>query len=171
LKTLFRVYFTDAMYGWVVGGQGTILSTKDGGAHWNTESSGTGQDLHGVWFANPSVGWAEGNGGANLVYHSSPVACFLSRPWVVGTPPSHRRAWTFAGTFSPARSIALRLTIQRWNGRQWKPQQSMNLVTSASGQWLGKVKFDRGTYRLRTWRKTGDGYLGAMSGWRTVSVK
>ena len=39
-QNLYGVYFTDSNHGWIVGAQGTILATTDGG---NTWSGGAGQ--------------------------------------------------------------------------------------------------------------------------------
>jgi photosystem II stability/assembly factor-like uncharacterized protein len=57
------VEFVDATTGWVVGDNGTILKTADGGVTWTAQISGTSQDLRGVDFADALYGWAVGSGG------------------------------------------------------------------------------------------------------------
>jgi len=59
---------------WIVGDGGVIRATTNAGASWFTQSSGTGSDLHGVFFLNENEGWIGGqnnmllytsNGGSN----------------------------------------------------------------------------------------------------------
>lgn len=59
------VAFVDATTGWVVGDNGTILKTVNGGVTWTAQTSGTSQDL-GVDFADAVHGWAVGSGGTVL---------------------------------------------------------------------------------------------------------
>jgi subtilisin family serine protease len=51
----------------VVGRDGVILATTDGGATWNAQSSGTTERLRGVAFSDAAHGWAAGYGGVILV--------------------------------------------------------------------------------------------------------
>jgi hypothetical protein len=60
------VHFADVRTGWAVGDGGTILATRDGGASWEPQHSGTGQDLWGVHFADARTGWAIGKFGTML---------------------------------------------------------------------------------------------------------
>ena len=52
--------------GWVVGGNGTILHTTDGGAHWTDQSSPTTAALYAVQFLTPKRGTAVGAVGTVL---------------------------------------------------------------------------------------------------------
>jgi hypothetical protein len=54
---LFGVHFTDARTGWAVGEAGMIMTTRDGGASWAAQQSGTDNWLSGVYFADASTGW------------------------------------------------------------------------------------------------------------------
>ncbi len=47
---------------WVVGEDGTILHTTNGGSTWTTQTSGTNSPLTYVTFLNDSVGWVGGYG-------------------------------------------------------------------------------------------------------------
>jgi photosystem II stability/assembly factor-like uncharacterized protein len=54
------------MLAWAVGDGGTVLATKDGGATWAAQSSGTTRLLNSVAFCGASTGWAVGEGGIIL---------------------------------------------------------------------------------------------------------
>jgi photosystem II stability/assembly factor-like uncharacterized protein len=75
------VYFADATHGWVVGADAMILATANGGATWQTLSTGDRnpfflsfkklvssavENLHGVYLADASHGWAVGQNGTIL---------------------------------------------------------------------------------------------------------
>ena len=47
LNNLFGVFFTDANNGTVVGDDGTILRTTNGGTNWTSQTSGTTENL--IW--------------------------------------------------------------------------------------------------------------------------
>jgi len=60
---LSSVHFFDQQNGIVVGDQGTIIKTSDGGTTWTSQTSGTTFSLKDVVFVNTSDGWAVGNEG------------------------------------------------------------------------------------------------------------
>lgn len=60
-----KIYFTDGMNGWVIGGSGTILHTGDGGNSWNVQQSETTVSLHSIYFASANKGWV--GGGSNSI--------------------------------------------------------------------------------------------------------
>ncbi|HEX8068895.1 MAG TPA: YCF48-related protein [Pyrinomonadaceae bacterium] len=49
--------FVDEARGWAAGGQGVLLKTEDGGAHWRTLRRPTEDALRDVVFVNPTTGW------------------------------------------------------------------------------------------------------------------
>lgn len=51
------MYFADARTGWVVGNDGTILATHDGGASWVAQESGSKTYLGRVHFVDARSGW------------------------------------------------------------------------------------------------------------------
>lgn len=51
---------------WAVGADGAILRSDDAGGSWGPQASGTHQDLHGVYFVDPSEGYAVGDAGTVL---------------------------------------------------------------------------------------------------------
>jgi len=54
---LHAVYFLDQDHGWIAGGNGTLLSTTDGGVTWNKASLITKDSLIDVYFADSANGW------------------------------------------------------------------------------------------------------------------
>ncbi len=52
------VSFVDASYGWIAGTKGTIIRTRNGGANWQTLSTGTTRDFVAVSFVDRQKGWA-----------------------------------------------------------------------------------------------------------------
>jgi photosystem II stability/assembly factor-like uncharacterized protein len=56
-------YFISNQKGWVVGANGHILHTNDGGQSWEKQDSGFYIPLKKVFFFNAYIGWAVGNGG------------------------------------------------------------------------------------------------------------
>ncbi|RMD89188.1 MAG: T9SS C-terminal target domain-containing protein [Calditrichaeota bacterium] len=65
-RNLNSVAFVDSSHGWVCGNRGLILHTKDGGVHWQEQSSGTVIDLTAVHFQNEKIGWIVGKEGVIL---------------------------------------------------------------------------------------------------------
>ena len=59
---LNAVSFADTSHGWAVDGSGTILGTTDGGAAWQAQYSGRGDEFSGLSFTDASHGWAVGGG-------------------------------------------------------------------------------------------------------------
>ncbi len=59
-KELYGLSFADEDEGWVVGADGVILHTRNGGETWIQQESGTVCDLHSVAFVTPKDGWVVG---------------------------------------------------------------------------------------------------------------
>ncbi|MFQ6007792.1 MAG: WD40/YVTN/BNR-like repeat-containing protein [Candidatus Zixiibacteriota bacterium] len=68
-EKLGDVIFVDVNNGWVVGSNGYILHTSNGGASWSKQTSGTTNDLWGVTFVDPDTGWAVGRVG--IILHTT----------------------------------------------------------------------------------------------------
>jgi photosystem II stability/assembly factor-like uncharacterized protein len=68
MSWLYAVTFQDdGQRGWAVGTDGTILSTRDGGHTWQTQSSGSKSRLFAVTFSSDGQrGWAVGSEGTIL---------------------------------------------------------------------------------------------------------
>src|SRR6266849_1051315 len=57
MSWLRSVYFLDQNRGWVVGSNGVLLQTTDGGSTWKKLLPLTRDTLHDLYFANDRVGW------------------------------------------------------------------------------------------------------------------
>jgi len=64
---LWGVHFVDASTGTVVGIDGTILRTVDGGLNWQAQDSGTRSDLVGVYFTDSNTGTVVGGDFTSIV--------------------------------------------------------------------------------------------------------
>jgi photosystem II stability/assembly factor-like uncharacterized protein len=58
--TLRSVFFIDHKEGWVVGDEGVILHTLNGGKTWHRQPTGLRSSLRSVHFLTPDVGWVVG---------------------------------------------------------------------------------------------------------------
>lgn len=65
-QSLSGVKFVSPQKGWIIGMEGTILYTEDGGNTWNIQESGTNQYLTSIFFINENTGWIVGTGGVIL---------------------------------------------------------------------------------------------------------
>ncbi|MGI8495390.1 MAG: WD40/YVTN/BNR-like repeat-containing protein, partial [Pyrinomonadaceae bacterium] len=57
LAWLHAVYFVNQNKGWIVGSQGTFLSTEDGGKTWNAEHNFTKDNIRDVYFTDEKTGY------------------------------------------------------------------------------------------------------------------
>jgi len=64
--TINALDFVDTTHGWLVGKQGRIYRTADGGAIFDSIASYTTEDLRAVQFVSPATGWIVGNSGVIL---------------------------------------------------------------------------------------------------------
>ncbi|MCX8032514.1 MAG: YCF48-related protein [Thermoleophilia bacterium] len=97
---LTAIWFADGQHGWIVGRQGKVFVTADGGASWWRQNTGVAADLLAVRFNDRWVGWVVGDKGALLGttdggrswtrISGGPPACLRAvgvgygRVWVVG---------------------------------------------------------------------------------------
>ena len=63
---LIHIDFDNDRRGWIVGAEGTIISTVDGGMTWNRQTSGTTATLYHAEFRNDKKGWVVGEKGTIL---------------------------------------------------------------------------------------------------------
>src|SRR4051794_2885949 len=54
---LHSVFFVDESRGWAVGGKGALLSTTDGGEHWEQRRRPVEDTLHEIAFTDAGTGW------------------------------------------------------------------------------------------------------------------
>jgi photosystem II stability/assembly factor-like uncharacterized protein len=60
-SNLFGIRFTSATKGWVVGQNGTFMSTTDGGGTWTAVAGQWGSNLNKIFFADSTHGWIVGD--------------------------------------------------------------------------------------------------------------
>lgn len=81
-RNLSCVYFVDAKHGWIVGSDGLCLATRDGGASWEVQTTGSRANLRCVRFRDAHEGWSCGDGDPK-----APNPTKLGQPaHVVGVP-------------------------------------------------------------------------------------
>ena len=66
---LSDIHFYDADTGYVVGFNGTILKTTNGGSSWTSLSSGTTNDLYSMDFVDAFIGYAVGGVNETMFSH------------------------------------------------------------------------------------------------------
>lgn len=150
---LRAVHFLDAKSGWVVGDQGVIWHTTDGGQTWTRQTHSATAGLNSVCFVDPQNGWAAGR--AVNPYHTQTAAVLLrtqdaGRTWVADQrqllPGLHSlqfvdrvHGWA-AGDYSHIFGTSLFLTND--GGREWTPiQAEISGELCAATAWT--ERFDR----------------------------
>ncbi len=63
---LYDLYFVTKDLGWVVGSEGTILKTTNGGVYWSIQQSNLSVELYSIQFIDSLFGWICGEGGTLL---------------------------------------------------------------------------------------------------------
>ena len=122
---LTRVRFSDAQHGWIVGYDGAILATNDGGDHWTLQHySGDGQPLYDLLFLDPQHGIAIGANGSYLET-SDGGAHWTSRSFPITELSLHLNALTKLadGTLVLAGEKGL-MAYSRDQGAQWQMLRS-----------------------------------------------
>jgi photosystem II stability/assembly factor-like uncharacterized protein len=112
-NTLFMgITFTDSLHGMVVGDNGTILRTTDGGDTWMSQASGVIGDLNSVSFTDSLTGTIVGapgiilrtvNGGVSWVQPISPTDTLLTQTY----PDPANRSINFQYTLPIAESVTI----------------------------------------------------------------
>jgi photosystem II stability/assembly factor-like uncharacterized protein len=70
LPALYGIYFLDRNTGWIVGMDGVVIKTTDGGVNWKKMYSGTDKPLYSIAIKG-SKGWVVGNKGIYLMSEDS----------------------------------------------------------------------------------------------------
>ncbi|MGA2784702.1 MAG: YCF48-related protein [Candidatus Bathyarchaeia archaeon] len=127
-QNLYGVYFTDSNHGWIVGAQGTILATTDGGAHW---SGGSAQVNMGPTLAPPALrsvsvdmfGTGPGSGDGWAVGDTCTLPCDPEKGSTVANPLvsvfAHwdGQSWTYT-TINPPIALGLAVNSVTVHGTQ-----------------------------------------------------
>ena len=149
---LHGIWFSDALHGWVVGENGVVFHSQDGGNTWVPQRSGTDAQLNAVRFVGTELGWAVGNqgtvlattdGGANWHEQESPLDVNLNAlyfrdrwtGWIAGDDGViiHTRTGGEAGPADalPSLKAAGQITVDG-SLDEWKdyPQVDLNAETA-----------------------------------------
>ena len=72
-KTFLTMYFfISETEGWIVGKEGLVLHTKDGGQNWRPQRTDTRTDLKAIYISSTNSGWMVGQNGTILKYEAVP---------------------------------------------------------------------------------------------------
>ncbi|MEO8588993.1 MAG: YCF48-related protein [Flavobacteriales bacterium] len=163
---LEKVKFVSDTEGWIVGDDGTILHTTDGGDTWLPQTSGTTQWLRDLQMLNANEGWAVGanstvlhtvNGGMTWVPQTLPAviecrAVFFTDAmtgWISGTPDIMLKtttggaSWTEAvpASFSELNTIWFTDALHGWAGGLGFGLNGQVRVTSDGGNdWVASAQ-------------------------------
>ncbi|MBM3212580.1 hypothetical protein FJZ33_10180, partial [Candidatus Poribacteria bacterium] len=133
------VHFVNTLEGWIVGDNGIILRTEDGGNIWKHQNK-TG-NLYDVCFVNNKYGWAVGSNGTVLRTNDG-------NTWTQVPIPEKYRNYNMLGVYFHNADngwvVGENGTILYWNGNGWQEQQqnisSANLYgvffTSSLDGWI-----------------------------------
>ncbi|MBC6949390.1 PKD domain-containing protein [candidate division KSB1 bacterium] len=80
LNFIRSAHFIDETTGWMVGYDGLIMNTTNGGMNWNKEEAGITETLSSIHFINPATGWVVGIDGHILRKTTTPIADFTGDP-------------------------------------------------------------------------------------------
>ena len=105
------LHFSDALNGWAVGDDGTIVMTDDGGELWQVRKSNTVHSLYSLFVLNDSTAWAGGE-------HS--VILRMSRNWIAtavepakegsdALPLEYSLSQNYPNPFNPTTTIVFEL--------------------------------------------------------------
>ena len=130
--TLLSAEFIDQNHGWVVGGQGTLYYTPDGGENWGQKLSGSTTDFFCTFFIDEQNGWISGRDG--LIWHTIDGG----QTWQVqssGTSKSLWRLW-----FRNAQegwAVGEEIILKTEDGGQtWIPSYE-----TTDGEWILDIAF------------------------------
>lgn len=107
-SALFALTFPTNSVAYAVGNQGSILRSTDGGATWQSEASGIGNDLRDVAFVDTALGYAVGFNGV-ILKRTQPGDTTAIHP-VAGTIPQRASLeQNYPNPFNPVTSIGFRI--------------------------------------------------------------
>lgn len=108
--------FSGASRGWVVGDEGKVLRTEDGGHTWALCRSG-GADLHDVFFLDSLQGWIVGTGGEASVTSDGGLTWTKAR---TGTREPLNAVWFVDSLHGWIVGKGRRMLRTRTGGRRWR---------------------------------------------------
>ncbi|MFH1564087.1 MAG: PQQ-binding-like beta-propeller repeat protein [Nitrospirota bacterium] len=155
-NTLQGVFFINSDTGWIVGDNGGIFRTVDGGLTWMPQQSNTNENINGVHFLSSNEGWAVGNNNTILHYY---IPSGQNEPiWeskTYGTPTNLHSVFFVASNNDSNNGWAVgdKGTILHYANGSWTTQasgvsadlHSVFFVDSSSGWIVGEKDGGNGT--------------------------
>jgi photosystem II stability/assembly factor-like uncharacterized protein len=116
---LYDIFFVDGIFGWIVGENGIVFKTSDGGRQWELLRIGFFPPLFSVFFKNESEGWAAGQNG--LLLHSEDGG----RSWVAEKVPAEANLYKIRMVDDFGLILGDKGTVleTRNGGSQWTPMR------------------------------------------------
>jgi photosystem II stability/assembly factor-like uncharacterized protein len=105
LEELNDVSFVNENNGTIVGPNGTILNTTDGGYTWIQQSSITTNDLFNVYFTNPQNGFAIGEDGTLISTYLPGVVSVEPENEIEPSPKNYLLSQNYPNPFNPVTKI------------------------------------------------------------------
>jgi photosystem II stability/assembly factor-like uncharacterized protein len=139
---LNKICFTTSKKGWVVGENGSIFHTDDGGLTWDIQNSSTDTELRGIHFITSERGWVVGdkgtilhtiNGGLTWTKQKSGTNISLNDVQFINA----QEGWIVGGQTTPAVLGGGIILHTKDGGRKWKTDR--NLPDNIS--WLHDIHF------------------------------
>jgi WD40 repeat protein len=130
-QSLHSLEFVSETEGWVVGDNGLILYTNDGGAHWTTLHQQVGLQLTDIHVERAGVGWAIGkfaDGRIGVVAANRPSAPSGPDGWEV--LPNYLAPWYFL-LGVPTLLLAGFMLLRSWRPDPPQPYQSIEEVANS----------------------------------------
>lgn len=117
---LTAVHFTDPEHGWIVGLDGLLLATANGGRTWDTLPEHPLFSAHAIYFRSPRQGWLAGERGVHRTENGG-------RTWIA--PDSAPEAWALSLYFLNdsvgwASGVNGAILSTRNGGRTWTAQRT-----------------------------------------------
>ncbi|PWV64614.1 YCF48-related protein [Plasticicumulans acidivorans] len=110
--------------GWAVGADGRLLSTADGGQHWQAQRIAAGATLYGVYFVDAVHGWIVGENGLQLSTTDGGRSWQEPAPTRALPPPTLYAVYFLDAARGWAVGEAGSILSSRDGGQSWQPQAS-----------------------------------------------
>ncbi|MEJ2105052.1 MAG: YCF48-related protein, partial [Ignavibacteriaceae bacterium] len=108
------VYFVDNSTGWVVGENGLIIKTTNGGTSWDVQNSGTSNSLHSIHFIDQNIGWAVGDD-ATILHTTNGGVTFVNKKEIDEEPIDFSLEQNYPNPFNPSTKINFEIPGQARN--------------------------------------------------------
>lgn len=155
-----------------VSGVNSTQMKVDGATAWTPVSSvAVGLGTHTVYAqATDNAGNESAVSSVTFTVNPAPIAVSLSAPKVSGKAV-HTTSTKIIGSVSPGHSVRVAVAIQKYSGNKPKAYKTVWVTASSSGAWSFKLKFKKGTYRMRASTAGTTSWKTGLSTYRTIKIK